>query len=302
MAGETDSESRDQGAASSKLDSQPKSCQKFQDGGLPPTDGRSLCDQRFFMTWISPVDTFGPRELLALESVFKWHPSACLVIFSRSMDSDGAKKIVAPFLARGYRIMAVAPDLTSLFHGTPAERWFQQLKDGLGDPGEINLMQNLSNLMRLVALYKYGGIYLDTDIIVLKSLADLRNVVGAQSIDPETRQWSRLNNAVLVFDKAHPLVHKFIEEFAQKFDGSKWGYNGPYLVSRVVEKIRGTKEGKSVAVLRPQAFYPVNWNNILPMFRAPVTETEIKWQVHHMKPRNSFICQHRSIYIYLPRP
>lgn len=296
MAVETDADPRDQGAAASKLGSQPESCQEFQERGLLPTDGRKSCDHRFFMTWISPVDTFGPRELLALESVFKWHPCACLVIFSRSMDSDGGKEILAPFLARGCRIMAVAPDLTSLFRGTPAERWFQQLKDGLGDPGEINLMQNLSNLMRLVALYKYGGIYLDTDIIVLKSLADLRNVVGAQSIDPDTRQWSRLNNAVLVFDKAHPLVYKFIKEFAEKFDGSKWGYNGPYLVSRVVERVRDTKEGKSVAVLRPQAFYPVNWNNIVPMFRTPVTETEIKWQVRHMKPRNSstLIHSHQS--------
>ncbi|GAA0186647.1 glycosyltransferase [Lithospermum erythrorhizon] len=78
-------------------------------------------------------------------------------------------------------------------------------------------------------LYRFGGIYLDTDVIVLKSFAKRRNVIGAQSVDPDTKTWSRLNNAVMIFDKGHPLVYKFIEEFSRTFDGNKWGHMKSFL-------------------------------------------------------------------------
>ncbi|KAL6008311.1 hypothetical protein ACLOJK_033817 [Asimina triloba] len=35
------------------------------------------------------------------------------------------------------------------------------------------------------------------------------------------RNWSRLNNAVMVFDKSHPLLYHFIQEFTQTFDGNR---------------------------------------------------------------------------------
>ncbi|KAG6619714.1 hypothetical protein I3843_09G056300 [Carya illinoinensis] len=108
----------------------------------------------------------------------------------------------------------------------------------------------------LALLYKFGGIYIDTDIIVLKSFSKLRYVIGAQTIDLETGNWSRLNNAVLIFDKNHPLLYKFIEEFALTFDGNKCGHNCPYLVSRVVSRL-GRRPGFNFTVLPPSAFYPL---------------------------------------------
>nr|GEX61505.1 alpha 1,4-glycosyltransferase domain-containing protein [Tanacetum cinerariifolium] len=72
--------------------------------------------------------------------------------------------------------------------------------------GYVPLGQNLSNLLRLCLLYKFGGVYIDTDVFVLKSFSKLRNSMGAQTLDLDTKNWSRLNNAVMVFDKMHPLV------------------------------------------------------------------------------------------------
>ncbi|KAI3937040.1 hypothetical protein MKX01_015255 [Papaver californicum] len=178
------------------------------------------------MTWISYLDSFGDRELLSIESVFKSHPYACLLIISTSMDSK-----------QGYLALAISPNFDYIFKNTFAEAWFDRLRKGSVDPGEVSLGQNISNLLRLAILYKFGGIYIDTDVLVLKNLSKLRNTIGAQTIDLETRNWSRLNNAVLIFDKKHPLLEKFIEEFALTFNGNRWGHNGPYLVSRVVPKL-----------------------------------------------------------------
>ncbi|KAF8397314.1 hypothetical protein HHK36_016227 [Tetracentron sinense] len=221
----------------------------------------SGCEVRFFMTWISPARFFHRRELFALESLFKAHPHGCLMILSGTLDSRHGNQILKPLRDRGFRVLAVTPDLSFLVKTTPAEVWLDEMKKGNKDPGEIPLAQNLSNLLRLVALYKYGGIYLDTDFVVLKKLSGLRNSIGAQSIDIETGKWTRLNNAVLVFDKKHPLLFKFIEGFSLTFDGNKWGHNGPYLVSRVVQRV-GRRTGYNFTVLPPMAFYPADWNRI----------------------------------------
>ncbi|KAI4353288.1 hypothetical protein L6164_002250 [Bauhinia variegata] len=234
------------------------------------------CETQFFMTWISPASSFGGRELLSLESLFKVHPQACLMILSRTMDTKHGNRILKPLLDRGYKVEAVTPDLSFLFRGTPAEAWFQELSKGKKDPGEIPLSQNLSNLMRLAVLYKYGGIYLDTDFIVLKPFTGLRNSIGAQSMDMVSKQLTRLNNALLIFDMNHPLLLKFIQEFALTFDGNKWGHNGPYLVSRVIDRLQ-KNDGFNFTVLPPMAFYPVSWTRIGGLFWKPKNRGESKW-------------------------
>ncbi|CAI8591157.1 unnamed protein product [Vicia faba] len=248
----------------------------------PNSSSSSSCKVRFFMTWISPLKSFGERELLSIESLFKSHPKACLVIVSKSMDSHQGTQILRPFIKKGFRVIAIEPDFNYIFKNTHAESWFNRLIQGNVNPGEISLGQNLSNLLRLSLLYKYGGIYIDADVMILKSFSNLRNTIGAQNIDAKTKKWSRLNNAVLIFDKNHPLLLKFIEEFALTFDGNKWGHNGPYLISRVVSRVSG-REGFNFSIVPPSAFYPVDWRGIKSLFKGPKDEVHLKWLVKKMK-------------------
>ncbi|CAN6992244.1 unnamed protein product [Brassica rapa subsp. trilocularis] len=239
---------------------------------------RDDCEVNFMMTWISPAEMFGKREILSVESVFKSHRRGCLIILSSTMDSPLGFRILKPFLDRGYRVTAITPDLPYLLKDTAGETWLEEIQTGKRDPGKISLAQNLSNLMRLAYLFKFGGVYLDTDMIVLiilKSFKHLRNVIGAQTLEPVSRNWTRLNNAVLIFDKNHPLLLKCIEEFALTFNGNVWGHNGPYLVSRVARAVEGT-EGYNFTVMTPSAFYSVNWVEIEKLFKVPRTEKDLK--------------------------
>ncbi|WJX82098.1 lactosylceramide 4-alpha-galactosyltransferase [Trifolium repens] len=201
------------------------------------------CESQFFMTWISPSSSFGEREIFSIESLFKVQPQACLTILSRTLDSIHGYKILKPFLDKGFKVQAITPNLLFLFKGTLAESWFHELRKGKKDPGEIPLFQNLSNLIRLVVLYRYGG---------------------------------AIFNTVLIFDKNHPLLLRFINEFALTFDGNKWGHNGPYLVSRVVERLE-KKHGLKFSILPPLAFYPADWNKISGFFKKPKARSEEKW-------------------------
>ncbi|KAI4312135.1 hypothetical protein MLD38_036981 [Melastoma candidum] len=234
------------------------------------------CSVRIFMTWISSAESFGDREVFALESLFRSHRDACLVIISSSLDTELGKRIINPFLDKAYRVICVSPNFEYLFRDTHAETWFRKLIDGKVRPGEVSLGQNLSNLLRLVLLYKFGGIYLDFDMIALRSFIGLRNVIGAQTMDVETRNWTRLNNAVLIFDKNHPLLFQFIQEFALTFNGNKWGHNGPYLVSRVVSRVIG-KPGYDFSILPPSAFYPVDWTRVQSMFKSATSRAHSEW-------------------------
>lgn len=236
---------------------------------------RNECKVRFFMTWIGPPDSYREREFFGLETLFQTNPQSCLIILSKSMDTVYGDKILEPLIGCGFQVLAVTPDLWGLLKNTPAETWFKEIKNGSRDPGHIPLAQNLSNLMRLAALYKYGGVYLDTDFVILRDFSVLKNVIGAQSVDNKGN-WTRLNNAVLVFDRKHPLVYKFMEEFASTFDGNRWGHNGPYLVSRVVDRVARNEEFK-FTVLPPMAFYPVDWTRIAGYFAHPRDPNHAKW-------------------------
>ncbi|KAF3449730.1 hypothetical protein FNV43_RR10461 [Rhamnella rubrinervis] len=234
------------------------------------------CTVQFYMVWLSPAKSFGKREVLAVDSLFKTNSKACLMIISRTMDSESGYRILKPFLDRRFRVLAISPDLPFLVKNTPAETWLQAMTSGTRDPGYIPMSQNLCNLIRLAMLYKYGGVYLDTDFIILKDLSELRNSVGAQSVDHETKNWTRLNGAVMIFDINHPLLVDFIEEFASTFNGNKWGHNGPFLVSRVIERV-GSTSGYNVTVLPPKAFYPVDWIKIRRLFKKPENGVESRW-------------------------
>ncbi|GLT75101.1 hypothetical protein SLA2020_468510 [Shorea laevis] len=194
------------------------------------------------MTWISSIELFGERELLSIEGLFKSHPNACLLIVSNSLDSRTGRLLLSPFLDKGFKLIALKPDFDSIFENTPAKSWFSGLKNGNVDAGEVSLGQNLSNLLRLALLYKFGGVYIDADVMVLRSFNKLRNVVGAQTIDLETKSWSRLNNAVLIFDKEHPLLYKFIQEFALTFNGNKWGHKSQWSLPGFKGCVKGFRQ------------------------------------------------------------
>ncbi|XP_028786608.1 uncharacterized protein At4g19900-like [Neltuma alba] len=146
------------------------------------------CSTLFHIIWLSPAKSYGKRELLTLDSFFSVYPEGCLVILSNTMDSVRGYRILKPFLDRGFKVTAITPDLPFLFKDTPAESWLEEIRSGDKDPGNIPLSQNLSNLIRLAMLYRYGGVYMDADMIILKDFTHFRNAVGAQSVDSSYRE------------------------------------------------------------------------------------------------------------------
>jgi lactosylceramide 4-alpha-galactosyltransferase len=95
-------------------------------------------------------------------------------------------------------------------------------------------VEHTSDVFRLQLLWKYGGTYLDSDMIVRKSLAQLGTnfacTDGEQGI---------VSNAFLNFDrnKGRHMVETFITDQLENFNETAWGFNGPQSFSKVATKI-----------------------------------------------------------------
>ncbi|KAL9231938.1 hypothetical protein vseg_007096 [Gypsophila vaccaria] len=226
------------------------------------------CRVNVFLTWIYHASLFGKREMFVLESIIKAHRDGCVVILSRTMDSKPGRAVLQPVLDRGYRVLALAPDYQYLLGDTPGQGWLERFIAGEVDPGTVPVTLNLSNLLRLAVLYKYGGVYFDNDMVVLKDVSKLRNTIGIQSADRKTGTWRTISNAMLSFDKGHPLMWRFMEEFAWNFDGFKWGFNGPDLATRVVTKALNDSKYQ-FNMITPIAFFPIDWKKMPKLFEKP---------------------------------
>ena len=104
-----------------------------------------------------------------------------------------------------------------------------------------------TDLLRLCLLYGHGGVYLDTDVIVLKSFAALQNVIGYQEVagssllpvpNPKVTAYlkgetTQVNGAVMKFEARHPFIGACLTEFLTNYKPRPWDYNGPLLLQRV---------------------------------------------------------------------
>ena len=170
---------------------------------------------------------------------------------------------------------------------------------GLWEEGIIQrskfFVSHFSDVMRFLLLHKFGGTYLDMDQIVLKSLPDLPNFLGRESIwiGKKTLRFCVTSSSVtsnitaagvMRFQHGHPILQEFLREMSAKFDGDDWGSNGPMLVSRVLMRLCGVSSVDDlkperclgVAALPTVNFYPVPWRSWRRLFDPKLTEEVLK--------------------------
>ncbi|XP_022715464.1 uncharacterized protein At4g19900-like isoform X2 [Durio zibethinus] len=193
---------------------------------------KGKCDMRVFMMWNSPPWMYSVRHQRGLESLLAQHRDACVVVFSETMELDFFKD---SFVKDGYKVAVAMPNLDELLKDTPthvfASVWFEWRKTKF-------YATHYSELLRLAALYKYGGIYLDSDIIVLKPLLALNNSVGLE----DQLAGSSLNGALMAFGKKSPFIMECLKEFYLSYDDTQLRWNGADLLSRVAKRFLNKKK------------------------------------------------------------
>ncbi|KAM4771189.1 uncharacterized protein WCC33_003026 [Rhinophrynus dorsalis] len=197
--------------------------------------------------------------LCAIESAARVYNDKPVVFFMKGLpdihkkeDENRARKRY-PTLLSFENVYLFPLRMEQLFNGTPLLPWYMKI-----DPKqERHWVHVSSDGCRLASIWKYGGIYFDSDVISTQPLPD-KNFLAA-----ERSQTS--GNAVFGLSPHHNFSWICMNNFVQDYRGEVWGYQGPILFTRVLKQLCNLPNFKAVedilcgniSFLNPQRFYPI---------------------------------------------
>lgn len=141
----------------------------------------------------------------------------------------------------------------------------------------IFIKSHTSDVVRLLLLWKYGGTYIDTDMIVRIELNQLpHNYI--------CRDHGFLNGAILNLNKikGREFAEIFMKDMVEYFNGTDWGSNGPIMLQRVLSKVCGTNdvnlmsECEGFHVLPDRFCYPIKGVRWMDLFDEKISKKILK--------------------------
>ncbi|XP_035733681.1 lactosylceramide 4-alpha-galactosyltransferase-like [Vespa mandarinia] len=201
-----------------------------------------------------------PRQACAVESAALMNPESTiyLLFLSPSPISLETKEIIKQLSSYpNIKIRRIFPETYT--KDTPLEDWY---KSGTLMKSKWR-RSHMSDILRYLTLWKYGGIYLDLDVVVTTSLENLTNFAGAED-------WDDVAAGVLGFSSnklGRRMADACLRDLKKNFRGNDWGNNGPGVITRILQKICSTKYTRDMSVSRchgfkvfsPSAFYPIHY-------------------------------------------
>ena len=122
-------------------------------------------------------------------------------------------------------------------------------------------MAGFADWFRYVLLQKDGGIWVDTDVVLLK-----REKINKDFIISDQGN-GIINNAILKIPPNHELLNRCINVCSDLKDNVTWGQTGPHLLTSAV------KQFKLEEYLTPTyKTYPIAWQNWNWVFRPETCE------------------------------
>ena len=131
----------------------------------------------------------------------------------------------------------------------------------------LNSYPYKADIIRMEKLLSQGGIYLDIDILTLKSFGNLLDkyscVVGAEtskttSDTTDIENIGSITNAVLLCEPNHPFIQKWYDNIADNLEGKPWAWHAVCLPSKILlDDKNGKKEFVDNVKIEPlKSFMP----------------------------------------------
>ncbi len=115
----------------------------------------------------------------------------------------------------------------------------------------------VSDYVRLWALSNYGGIYLDTDMYILKSLEDLLD--DNCFFGYEDRQGVLVGTAIIGSEVSHPFINQILFEYDKLvFEKKKLS---ELIITRIITKALNRYNFKNIVIHDFDFFYPYPYNS-----------------------------------------
>ncbi|XP_069685755.1 lactosylceramide 4-alpha-galactosyltransferase-like [Periplaneta americana] len=211
------------------------------------------------------------RQACSIESAAKWNPSSTVhLLYTCSM--NGGMEVTSSYIRQLFKYPNVKIwklDIPEFLKGTPLEGWDFH--------GELSNSKwpvfHASDVLRFVALYKYGGTYLDLDVVIKRSLEELGgNYVGKEN--PQTLSSCVLSMSAEVI--GHEVAKLCVEDTLKDFDGGSWNHNGPDLITKVLKQVCGVDKVEKMSpetcrgfkILSTEVFTPIFYYQWKMLFRS----------------------------------
>lgn len=197
--------------------------------------------QIFFIDTSTPdggILELGAREACAIESAAFYHPGYAIYVLvtgkTEVHHNDNSSKYYKNIRENFKNVFFRSLDPVNFTVGSPVEVFFAKGKYR----ESIFYETHLADILRLVVLWKYGGLYMDLDVVVLKNFQKLgEDFLGKANeyvLMSGTMQFSASGIG-------HQVAELSLLRLARKFNGKGWGSNGPKLITKVMGDICMTK-------------------------------------------------------------
>ncbi|XP_037681078.1 alpha-1,4-N-acetylglucosaminyltransferase [Choloepus didactylus] len=201
-----------------------------------------------------------PLVSCAVESAARIYPERPVVFFMKGLNSStqlspNSTHPAFSLLSAIDNVFLFPLDMKRLLEDTPLFEWYTQINI----TAERHWLHVSSDASRLAIIWKYGGIYMDTDVISIKPIPE-KNFLAAQAS-------KHSSNGVFGFLPHHPFLWACMENFVEHYNSAIWGNQGPGLMTRVLKvwcKLRDFQEVsdlrcQNLSFLHPQRFYPISY-------------------------------------------
>ncbi|KAM0789945.1 hypothetical protein ACM66B_006785 [Microbotryomycetes sp. NB124-2] len=218
------------------------------------------------MCWTTPQDTFQERHYQALESIWAHEPKAVVFMMSTTLPLDFFKD----YTNHGYAVHVVrigGPELlrNGWYLGPNSQRWLTEWDQW--SKGQF-FYSHLTDYLRYLFLFKFGGTYLDMDAPWVRSPPDSNlEFIGADvsTYGPDL-DWTLdedgtyLAPGVMRFRKGWMLFKDIMEQaFSSTYKPDCFNCVGPRAITVGVKQRRRQLELNGFTIVQSHVLYPKNW-------------------------------------------
>jgi len=118
-----------------------------------------------------------------------------------------------------------------------------------------------SDYIRLMLLYKYGGIYYDIDTLCVKShnflLKEYDLVLGIQ--EKYKNNYDLIGNAIMMCKKGNTFIKSIIEQYSDHFKNDEWTSASLFLPTKLYNNLN-KEEKEKINLVNKKYFYYPNYN------------------------------------------
>ncbi|KAI7903796.1 galactosyltransferase-domain-containing protein [Cokeromyces recurvatus] len=270
----------------------------------------------YWVCWTSEPSTFTDRHWRAIEMVWIHEPEAAIFMISNTLP----KNFFQEYTQRGYNINVVSFNKESLlkwhwYFGPGTQDWI--LDWDKWENGRF-FYWHLTDYIRCLLLYNYGGTYMDMDALWIRipPNPNLEFIGSDYSSIVSDRKWTLDNEGLYLpqglmrFKRGWKLFREMAEGAfsAYNYDPECFNCGGPKAITSYVRDRRAVLEDAGMTILPREILYPFSYLEIHKLLQPnPLAEQDMKniieplsWNIHLFgKMTNHLPVQPNSVIDYV---